>query len=185
MPSFFVVFMQKRLAYVELMVSCSGGYEKKKEALVAECMSATLQAIKGNKKLTPEDAMEVKTMLDGRIPEANVTTVMNAMQARIGLAPSGNKAEDDKQVNLFLDCYQTEDDWSLYRNADADISTKLMNMARIIVSSGMSRCSEKTFGLGAAIVEAGCSQKGWKGAASNVNVAASLTMASSPRQSQN
>ncbi len=76
--------IQKRLDYVALMSQCGGGPGAAKYAqLITDCMQGILHAAKAVKALTPEACLEIKAIIEAKLPSEMVTTVMNALDSKV------------------------------------------------------------------------------------------------------
>ena len=74
----------KRLQYVDLMSQCGGqpGTQKHTQ-LLADCVQGILQAARQVKALTPDACLEIKALLEPKLPADMVTTVMTALDVKV------------------------------------------------------------------------------------------------------
>ena len=109
----------------------SAGYEE----LLISVMTAILSAIKRSGTLTEDYATEVEELVKGVFSEAQVDTILQAMcniPANEVIVP-----DDEKQVNDFMDVYQTEDGWRFFTSTEYGPEEKLQWMARVMLNMGL------------------------------------------------
>ena len=145
----FVRAIQNRVSYVEMMKSCTA--VDKYANMISESVGGILQLTSCTKSLSPEDAIEVKPMLEKVFNAPAVFTLMEAINGKVKL---GGACPEARQKHRFLDNYMTTALWKTFDDKHG-IQNNLMAMAKHMVNMGLdgkvAPLDEKTIAFASAI----------------------------------
>ena len=150
----------QKLKYMELMATCGAPPgSNKHDALIADATAGLINVAHSMRSITPDEAVELKAVLEGKIPEPNVLTVMQAVNAKVSLAAGlagGGIAEGDKISVTHLDACLLPDEWTRYEDKNGNQDVNLMSMAMTFARLGLAKkANERTCAYGALLATMG------------------------------
>ena len=143
--------LENRFKYLTSMERVYAKGTKSYEDLVVKTIEGILGTVRTCKLIKVEDALHIQEMLESSpLPEESTMLIAKAVDARTGIdqAEGSNK---DKQICMVLDKYLLDQLWDLFFDKTIDIQTRLLAMAKFLVSIGYIRPTEKTVAFATAI----------------------------------
>jgi hypothetical protein len=143
--------IESKVRYVTLMegCGCSKGSDKH-NTLLQSAIAGILQAVSISRKVDVEDAIAVKSIVEGHFTDSQIETIMSAVNQKVSLVKVSTTCVG-RQINYCWDSYLTASLWEFCQSPVVHTQQKLMATAEHMRLCGLVSCDEKTYAFVAAI----------------------------------
>ena len=116
-----ITFTRQRIEYVNIVAQC-GSTGDRHDELKSDAANGIIQGIRTVKGVTPDDAIQIHSIMSGTFSAASVEHIMTSLNKKVhltGTTLTGVTAPE-KQNNQYLDIYMTEEACAKFLDARGD-----------------------------------------------------------------
>ena len=148
-----VAFFEARMEYLTCINSSKFGIT---ESLAASSTLGMLKLIADTKYITIADATKLTRLLESSpLAAESIVKINNAIQGKVDIVGTdvaqAKTPSKTKQSCTNIEMFQSSSDWAIYRDAAASDDSKIMNMAKRMISIGLTSPTEHTIAGAAAV----------------------------------
>ena len=138
--------VRHRVSYLQHMTSIHPRGTQAHNTMLEQAEEAIINEIRYCRAITPEEATEIKRVLDEWMTPEQVASVMMAVAPKVMLY----HVDSSKQEHYSLDCYLTQPLQDMFEDPTVHVGRKLMSMGRHMISLRCTKGDEKTYALAVA-----------------------------------